>query len=94
MTDDNGWHNALKDTVGVVMHKEVKTLLTVISQKQEELFKKITAYVGTQLEGLQTQSEMWLIDQSWDFVVDEIDTCVECDAIDEIVVKSINPIFR
>ena len=93
VTDDNGWHNALKDTVGIVMHKEVKTLLTAISQKQEELFKKITAYIGTQLEGLQTQSELWLIDQSWDFVVDEIDTCVECDAIDEIVVKSINPIL-
>ena len=93
VTDDNGWHNALKDTVGIVMHKEVKTLLTAISQKQEGLFKKITAYVGTQLEVLQTQSEMWLIDQSWDFVVDEIDTCVECDAIDEIKVKSINPIL-
>ena len=93
VTDDNGWHNALKDIAGVTMHSEVKTLLTAISQKQEELFKKITAYVGTQIEALQEQAETWLFDQNWDFAVDEIDTCIECDEIDEVEVVSINLIL-
>lgn len=62
VTDDDGWHNALKDISGVVMYKELKSLLTKISKEQEDLYKRIVSFIGKRIASLQECAKEWLLD--------------------------------
>lgn len=83
VTDDNGWHNALKDVHNVNLYKDLKSLLTSIS-KEEELYSKITAFLADQIGQLEDLTESWLLDQDWSCAVEDIEMCIECDSIDDV----------
>lgn len=93
VTDDDGWHNALKDIPGVVMYKKLKSLLTKISKEQEDLYKRIVSFIGERIASLQECAKDWLLDQDWDFAVDEVEMCIECDEVDEVDVIDVNLIL-
>lgn len=93
VTDDKGWHAALKDTPGVFMYKELKSLLTEISRKQEDLYKQIVSFVSEKIPPLKERATDWLLDQDWYFAVDELEMCVECDEINDVNVEEINLIL-
>ncbi len=93
ITNDDGWHNALKDIRGVVMYKEIKFLLTEISKEREGLYKSIVLFIGEKIASLQEQAENWLLDQEWEFAVEEVDVCIECDEVDEVDVRDVNLIL-
>lgn len=93
VTDDKGWHAALKDTPGVFMYKELKSLLTEISRKQEDLYKQIVSFVSEKIPPLKECATDWLLDQDWYFAVDELEMCVECDEINDVNVEEINLIL-
>ncbi len=88
VTDDNGWHSALKDTPNVYLYKDIKDLLTVIS-KEQELFNSITMYAGAIIEHLSTKVVDWICDLEWENYVEKIDMCIECSEIDDIEVENV-----
>jgi len=94
VTNDNGWHSALKNTSGIFLYKDLKSLLTEISKEQEELYKQIVSFVGGQIASLKERAEDWLLDQDWDSAIDEIEMCVECDEVDEVNVENIDLILE
>lgn len=89
VTDDNGWHNALKGTGNVVLHKDIKSFLTLIS-KDRPLFYRIVDFANEKIEVLEKQTIDWLADQDWYFTVDEAEMCIECDEINEVNVTNIS----
>jgi hypothetical protein len=93
VTDDDGWHNALKDIAGVVIYKELKSLLTRISKEQEDLYRRIVSFIGERMAFLQECAKDWLFDQDWDFAVDEVEMCIECDEVDEVDVIDVTLIL-
>lgn len=82
VTNDEGWHNALKSVNNIVLHKDLNSLLTQIS-KEEELFAEVAAFIKENISQIKDSVSDWLMDQDWDFAVDEIDMCIECDVVEE-----------
>ena len=90
ITDDNGWHNALKETEGVFLYKNLKELLAKIAEDEQELFTKILQYMETCVEELRRPTEDWVVCHDWSAIVDNIEMCVECDELEDIYVTSID----
>lgn len=88
VTNDNGWHAALKGVEGIVLHKDLKALLTQIS-KEEEIYVQIAQYMGDCIECLQASISNWFYEQDWSSLADDIDSCIECDEIDEITISAV-----
>lgn len=90
VTDDNGWHDALKNTPGVFLHKDIKSLLSDISnEKQKELYEQIISFLDTHIDELNEETEKWLSNQEWDFIVDDLEMCIECDVVEQIDVDDL-----
>ncbi len=90
VTDDHGWHEALNGVQGIVLHNNLKSLLTEISKDKNILCERIIPFICEQTEQLQQSAKNWLNDQEWNFVVDDIDSFIECDDIDEIETIHVN----
>lgn len=90
VTDDNGWHNALKDIKEISLYNNLRELLTRIAEDEQELFAQITQYMETCVNTLQRTTEDWIVCQDWSNVVDNIEMCVECDELEDIYVTSID----
>ena len=89
VTDDDGWHKALKDISDVFIYKDLKSLLTKIS-KEQEIYRRIVPFIREQIESLQERAKDWLGDQELDFAVDEVEMCIECDEVDEVDIRDVN----
>lgn len=89
VSNDKGWHDALAGTPGVKLYNDLKTLLTEIS-KEQVLYKQIISFTVTQLPTLKENAESWLMEQDWQFALDEVEMCIECDEIEDTAVKEIN----
>lgn len=89
VTDDDGWHKALKDISDVFIYKDLKSLLTKIS-KEQEIYRRIVPFIREQIESLQERAKDWPGDQEWDFAVDEVEMCIECDEVDEVDIRDVN----
>lgn len=89
VTDDNGWHNALQDASGVYVYKTLKELLTRIA-KEEELYAKIAEYMGDCIGVFENSTTDWIESYDWSSALENIDICIECDEIDDIVVSKIS----
>lgn len=90
VTDDDGWHNALKGYEGVCLYRDLKTLLTEINRcEEEEIFVQIAQYMGENLQVMQNSIERWFYDQDWSSTVDNIEMCIECDEIDDLFVSAV-----
>lgn len=89
VTGDDGWHNALKDISDVFIYKDLKSLLTKIS-KEQEIYRRIVPFIREQIESLQERAKDWLGDQEWDFAVDEVEMCIECDEVEEVDIRDVN----
>ena len=90
VTDDNGWHNALKDFNGISLFNNLRELLTNIAEDEQELFTQITKYMDTCVAELRRATEDWIVTQDWSTVVDNIEICVECDELEDVYVTSID----
>ena len=88
VTDDDGWHAALKGISRINVYKDLKTLLTQIA-KEEELYVQIAQYMGEHIENLQPFVESWFFDQDWSTSVDNIELCIECDEIDDMHIAEV-----
>lgn len=86
VTDDKGWHDALKDLDSVVLHKNLGSVLTLIS-KEEDLFSKVVGFIKGKTSQIEKSIEGWLLDKDWAFAVDELEMCIECDVVDDVEVK-------
>lgn len=89
VTDDKGWHNAFKEISNIIMHKNIKSFLTFVS-KEQEIYKNLVSFVDEEIEKLESKTIEHLCDYDWNFAVESIDICVECDDIEEVNVKDIN----
>lgn len=89
VSNDKGWHDALAGTSGVKLYKDLKTLLTEIS-KEQTLYRQIISFAATQIPSLKENAESWLMEQDWQFALDEVEMCIECDEIEDTTVKEIN----
>lgn len=89
VTDDEGWHNALNGTPGVFVYKNLKDLLSKISQNEQELYHKIARFMGTCKDELFRSVESWCYEQDWSPYIDNVETCIECDEFEDLTFASI-----
>ena len=89
VSDDNGWHNALKGIDGVVVYKNLSELLAKIAEAEKELYVQITKYMETCVAELRSSAESWIVCQDWSAFIDNIEMCVECDDLVDIYVTEI-----
>lgn len=89
VTDDNGWHNALKDTTGITLYFSLSDLLTKIAE-EEDLYSKINQYMESCIAELRGWTEDWFVCQDWSTSVEEIDSCIECDELVDIYITAID----
>jgi len=90
VSNDKGWHNALKDTGRIFLYSNLKELLARISE-EEALYARITQYMGLCISELRESAEDWIVCQDWSAIVDDnIDTCIECDELVDIYVSELD----
>lgn len=90
VSDDNGWHNALKGIDGVSVYKSLSDLLTKIAEDEKDVYARVTKYMETCVDELRSSAENWIVCQDWSAFVDNIEMCVECDGLVDIYVTTID----
>ena len=90
VSNDNGWHNALKDTEGILLYSNLRELLDRISE-EEDLYAQIIQYMKGCIAELRESAEEWCVCQDWSAIVDDnIDACIECDELVDIYVSALD----
>ena len=90
VSDDDGWHDALREINGIFLYKSLSELLTKIAEDEKELYAQITQYMQACIADLQSSAEGWFVCQDWSAAVDNIDVCIECEEIEDMYVTAIN----
>lgn len=90
VTDDEGWHSALKGVPNLKMYHRLKRLLSDISEEEKELHENIVNYVNDNIDKIKIYISEWIEDQDWYDTVDNVDMCIECDEIDNVVVDALD----
>lgn len=90
ITDDNGWHQALKGVKDVVVYKSLKEVLDEISKEQKQLYETIINYATENIAKVKSKVEDWLCFFDWTTEI-ERNSYIECDEIidTEVEVKKL-----
>lgn len=89
VTDDNGWHTALEGVPNIFLYKNIKELLTEISKGEENLYNQIVSFVKENSTLYKNNVKNWLLDQEWEFAIDENEFGIECDEVYKIDINDI-----
>ena len=88
ISNDDGWHNALKDNKRISLYRNLTELLSEIAAEQK-LYTQITLYMGTCMNELLPSTEDWLVSQDWSPIVNTINACIECDDVEDFYMTAI-----